>query len=131
MTRTEGAFAQKMNETPDGLMERNVYVHEDIQGNRTVVQLRGDKYIFKMEKTDPLKEKKAKKDPKDKVASIWKEGDTIPSGTIPGIKNEGRLVEAKVHEIEWASDYKYSKDILLNAYIRRNELLKNATVWLN
>lgn len=127
MTRTEGAFAQKMNESPDGLMERNIFVHEDINGKRTVVQARGEDFLFKLEKEDPTvpkPEPKTRDKPKQKVESVWKVGDVIPAGKVRGLKNEGRLVEAKVYEIEATSDLKYSKDILLNVLVRRNELLK-------
>ena len=105
MTRTEGAFAQKMNEGPDALEERNIFALEKPDGSRTVVQIRKNG-IFSFDKG------KMKVLAKGETASK-KVGDDLLGG---------KLVEAKVHEIEHNTSYRYSHDPVLNMMIRRNEL---------
>lgn len=108
MTRTEGAFAQKMAETPDALMERNVYALERPNGTRTVIQIRKDGiYQFKNGKMSVLVKGST---------NAKKVGDTL--GT------DGVIKEAKISEIETHTDYRYSKDPVLNWKIRLNELRK-------
>lgn len=108
MTRTEGAFAQKMAETPDALKERNMYVLERPNGNRSVIQIRKDGiYQYKNGKMSVLV--KGSTDAK-------KVGDTL--GT------DGVIKEAKISEIETHTPYRYSKDPVLNWKIRLNELRK-------
>lgn len=108
MTRTEGAFAQKMAETPDALKERNLFVVESPKGRRTVIQIRSDGvYAYKNGKSY-------------KYADLPKEG--LKAGDTLG--TDGIIKTAKISELEKDTPYRYSKDPVLNWKIRLNELRK-------
>lgn len=111
ITTTEGAFAQKMNETPDALQERNVFALEMPNGVRRVIQFRENRIVEWKNGEVTLLKKPRNGETFDKLK--W--GDFI---------GEGKIVTAKISEKEKHTPYRYSKDVLFNVGVRRNELLK-------
>lgn len=104
LTRTEGAFADKMKDPRmDAEQERNLFVLEHPNGRREVIQLQEGRVIkWEKQKSSVLSQQKD-----------LKVGDKIGDATIK---------EAGATEIMHHSPYKYSENGLINRYIRLNEL---------